>query len=286
MVCGLCMPAQAETIDFSDQTPGAGWAYITANYVTPSGEYTLTPNQYVNGGIFLHAGKAAVYALSQMGGEVTIVNRTFKKAHVLAGDMKCNAVVFDKLHSEISKCDILVSTISSGSELIKINWLNNKTIVLDGVYFSRSLSETAEKAGCQVIRGERWLLNQAIPAFRIFTGRNIPENELEKLSAALNKKDKIISRLVLMGDQKVIENLKIELQRFFSDLDISLVTNANDTLPEKKIPKNNISFRVLIINGDPENEKKLFPVSDLVISGENGVEDMVKRLKTEIEHVL
>ncbi len=53
LACGLCMPALAETIDFSDQTPGAGWAYITANYVTPSGEYTLTPNQYVNGGIFL-----------------------------------------------------------------------------------------------------------------------------------------------------------------------------------------------------------------------------------------
>jgi len=232
------------------------------------------------------AGKAAVFALSRMGGEATIINRTFKKAHVLAGEMNCNAVVFDKLHSEISECDILVSTISSGSESIKTNWFNNKTIVLDAIYKGRSISEAAMEAGCFVIGGERWLLNQAIPAFRIFTGRDIPVNELDKLSNTLKKNDKNISELVLMGDSGIAEDLMSKLQELFKDLEINIVTDVNNAPTGKKRFKKSTIFRVLIINDNPENEKKLFPISDLVISGENGIEDTFERLKVEIGHVL
>ncbi len=232
------------------------------------------------------AGKAAVYALSQMGGDVTIINRTFKKAHVLAGNMGCNAVVFDKLHSELSKHEILVSTISSGAELIKASWLNNHTIVLDAVYFSRSLAETAKKAGCFVIRGERWLLNQAVPAFKIFTGMDVPENELGKLSAILSKRNNKISGLELIGKDNIIENLKSRMQEFFKDLDITVSANQKNTLPGSKLAKKEIPFRVLIISGDPENEKKFFSAADLVISGENSVDDTFESLKLEIGHVL
>ena len=233
------------------------------------------------------AGRAAVYALTQLGGQVTIMNRTFKKAHVLAGDMDCEVVVFEKLQSEIFECDLLISTITSGSELIKKGWLKKDTIVFDALYRSSTLAETASSAGCRVLRGEKWLLNQAIPAFKIFTGEDVNKKEKDKLSGILDKSDPDISELVLMGKRGSNGDIKNKLEESFKNEQIKIITDPDEieTKGEKhKLKK--IPLRILIYSGSIKEERELFPFSDLVIWGKGGIDDTAERIIREIEYVL
>ncbi len=233
------------------------------------------------------AGRAAVYALTQLGGQVTIMNRTFKKAHILAGDMDCEVVVFEKLQSEIFKCDLLISTIISGSELIKKGWLKKETIVFDALYRSSTLTETASSAGCRVIRGEKWLLNQAIPAFKIFTGKDVSKKEKDKLSRILDKTETGTSEIILMGKGSSKRDIKNKLEESFKNEQIEIITDPDESkIKGEKYKLKKRPLRILIYSGSIKKEKELFPFSDLVIWGKGGIDDTVERIIREIEYVL
>ena len=231
------------------------------------------------------AGRAAAYALTRSGGDVSIINRTFKKAHILAGDMDCNAVVFEKLQSEIAGSDIFVSTISSGTEIIKAGWLRKDTIIFDAVYKSSILSKTASAAGCRIISGERWLLNQAIPAFRIFTGKDVIKKDKDKLSRILRDHDRSSSGLILMGKREPAENIKNRLAGLIEDMEISIATDPEEIAAGEKNfhPKSN-PIKILVYSGAKKEEIELFPFSDLIVWGKGGVEETAQRVKVEIEH--
>jgi len=233
------------------------------------------------------AGRAAVYALTQLGGQVTIMNRTFKKAHILAGDMDCEVVVFEKLQSEIVKNDLLISTITSGSELIKEGWLRKETIVFDAVYRSSTLTDTAYSAGCRVIMGEKWLLNQAIPAFKIFTGMDISQKEKDKLSGLLAKSDHNPSEFILLGKKGLSEEIKKKIEESYENQKITILTDPDEI--ELKSKKNKLKkrpLRILIYSGAVKEEKELFPFSDLVLWGKGGIDDIAERIIREAAHVL
>lgn len=224
------------------------------------------------------AGRAAAYALTRSGGDVSIINRTFKKAHILAGDMNCNAVVFEKLQSEIAVSDLLISTITSGTEIIKTGWLRKETIVFDAVYRASVLSETASDAGCRIIRGERWLLNQAIPAFRIYTGKDVSEKEKDKLSGILRDQARPMSGLMLMGEKKSAERIKDNLFGIIKDIEINIVTEPDE------IEVRDGPVKILIYSGAIKEEKALFPFSDLIVWGKGGIEETGQRIKEEIQY--
>lgn len=231
------------------------------------------------------AGRAAAYALIRSGGDVSIINRTFKKAHILAGDMDCNAVVFEKLQSEITGSDIFVSAISSGTEIIKAGWLRKDTIVFDAVYKSSILSKTASTAGCRIISGERWLLNQAIPAFRIFTGKDVIKKDKDKLSRILRDHDRSSSGLILMGKREPAENIKNRLAEIIEDLEISIVTTPEEIAAGgENFHSKNSPIKILVYSGAIKNEIALFPFSDLIVWGKGGVEETAQRINRELEH--
>lgn len=233
------------------------------------------------------AGRAAVYALNQLGGQVTIMNRTFKKAHILAGDMECEVVVFEKLQSEIFECDLLISTITSGSELIKVGWLRKETIVFDAVYRTSTLAKTALSAGCRVIMGEKWLLNQAIPAFKLFTGEDVNKKDKDKLSGVLTKSAHDPSEFILMGKKGLAGEIKIKLEESFERGQITIIPDPDEIEIKNKMYKSKKRpFRILIYSGTGKEEKELFPFSDLVIRGKGGIDDIAERIIREINYVL
>ena len=93
------------------------------------------------------------------------------------------------LASAVQSCDILVNATKvgmkplDGQTLIGEKLLRKDLVVADTVYNPRKtlLIEQAEKAGCTAIGGIGMLLWQGVAAFKLFTGKDMPAQEvLEK----------------------------------------------------------------------------------------------------------
>ncbi len=230
--------------------------------------------------------RAAVYALNRMGGIVTIVNRTYKNAYIISSEMNCRTEVFDKLQSEILKCDIFISTIPDGTESIKRNWFSENTTVFDASYRSSTIIKAALSAGCRVIRGEKWLLNQAIPAFRIFTGQDIKKKESGKLSDTLKKHKYSYSELILLGNRDLAESVKNILTDKFKNSDIKIISDPKEIMETEMISGLKAPpLRILLFSGEMNKEKYLFQFSDMVIPARKRPEETAERIVEETEYV-
>lgn len=117
------------------------------------------------------AARAAVFALRQAGARVTIANRTLSKARALAVDFACRSIPSTQIRACLGACDLLLSTIPAGANMIDPDWLKPGVRVFDADYREGSLARTAAAAGCQTIGGEEWLLHQALYSFHWLTGK-------------------------------------------------------------------------------------------------------------------
>jgi len=118
------------------------------------------------------AAKAAVYALKNMGAEIEIINRTYNKAVLIAKKFNCKATHISEIEKSVKNAEIIVSSLSPDVNIINEDWLKLRHIIFDANYKASVLSDLALKKGCKIIKGEDWLINQAIPAFKLFTGIN------------------------------------------------------------------------------------------------------------------
>ena len=93
------------------------------------------------------------------------------------------------LSQAVEGCDILVNATKvgmkplNGQSLVDASLLRKDLVVADTVYNPRKtlLIEQAEAAGCTAIGGIGMLLWQGVAAFRLFTGKEMPAQEvLEK----------------------------------------------------------------------------------------------------------
>lgn len=93
------------------------------------------------------------------------------------------------LESAVNSCELLVNATKvgmkplDGQTLIDEKLLRKSLIVADTVYNPRKtlLIEQAEQAGCTAIGGIGMLLWQGVAAFKLFTGKDMPAQEvLEK----------------------------------------------------------------------------------------------------------
>jgi shikimate dehydrogenase len=152
------------------------------------------------------AARAIVYGLLKEGAKVTVLNRTFDKAHQLANSFAQRFgdenVKFGVLEGAANFApDILVQTtsiwITDGLEarILPEKYFSDlakdevRPLVMDIVYTPRMtpLLFAAEDADCDIVTGDKMLLNQAISQFEIFTGKKATKEVKEAMGAAMRE---------------------------------------------------------------------------------------------------
>lgn len=119
------------------------------------------------------ASRAAVFGLMNAGAEVLVANRTASKAVDIANHLGCNVLDFKELGSDNAGFNIVVSTLLPDVSIDNFSWNSSISVLLDANYRRSKFSESA-KEGIKVVRGDRWLINQAIGSFSIFTSLEPP----------------------------------------------------------------------------------------------------------------
>lgn len=131
------------------------------------------------------AGRAAAYGLTREGADVVILNRTYAKAVDAAKTMNCRAETMDSIKNLLGSAFGLISTLSGSIDFIPNPWLHKDLVLFDADYKHSSLAQKGKRKGCTIVRGEEWLLNQAIPAYHHFTRETLSPEQIEIMNRAL-----------------------------------------------------------------------------------------------------
>ena len=132
------------------------------------------------------AARAMAFGLKERGAQFTILNRTVKKAEMLASEVGCNSGGLEDA-SSIS-FDMVINTTSVGmfpdTDAIPIKQESlGDALVFDMVYNplkTRLISE-AEASGCSTVMGIEMFVNQAAEQFTLWTDREAPRDVMKKV---------------------------------------------------------------------------------------------------------
>lgn len=147
-------------------------------------------------GLVLGAGgaaRAAVWALLQMGAEVTVAARRPQTAATLCREMALSlgksesvarAVAFEEATHEVIHADAVVNATSLGlpgksGELPPLAWRAGQ-LALDFVYGDTAFARSARAAGTRLITGEQLLVRQGSLAFRAWFDRHPSEEVMAR----------------------------------------------------------------------------------------------------------
>ena len=132
------------------------------------------------------AARGVVYALGQLGFEVTVANRTRERAERLVADLGGRAGESD------TPCDLLVNATSVGMEPdtdatpLSRDALQPGSTVFDTVYrpLETRLLREARDSGCRTQDGLDMLVHQAVEQIRIWSGKQADASELRRAALA------------------------------------------------------------------------------------------------------
>ena len=130
--------------------------------------------------------RAIAFGLKEKGAEIIILNRTVKKAEMLALELDCQYGGLELV--ETLKPDILVNTTSLGMHPhvddmpVRKEFLKDM-LVFDIVYnpLKTRLITEAEQNGCETILGLEMFLNQAALQFKLWTEKDAPLELMRKV---------------------------------------------------------------------------------------------------------
>ncbi len=169
----ICIPDRISSILSSSNTvickEGKLYSYNTDYYgvkntLEPLSKFKEQPKALVIGAG--GAGKAAALAVADMGMEVYFANRSSHAAKPFAEKIGVQYIPLADIPLLLPKTDIIIYNLSMEIEQLRDVPLNGK-IVFEANYAHPNL---ANKGAGRYIDGRFWLYNQAIPAFRLFTG--------------------------------------------------------------------------------------------------------------------
>ena len=131
---------------------------------------------------------AAAYALTDLGMEVTILNRTPEKARALAERSGCRWGAWDDF--DRMNPDLIVNATPIGMQPdthspLRDDQLKKEMTVFDLVYTPpvTPLIAAARKAGCTTITGTEVFIHQAREQFRLFFGIDVPDTVIREILA-------------------------------------------------------------------------------------------------------
>ena len=131
------------------------------------------------------AAKAAAYGCVLAGAHVTILNRSVDRAKEIAENFSCEYGELSAYDKE--SADVIIQTTTVGmmtkETLFEEKDFREGQVVFDIVYHPRKTKflENAEKAGATIITGDKMFLVQAYEQFKLFTGKDAPQEVMEKL---------------------------------------------------------------------------------------------------------
>jgi len=216
------------------------------------------------------AAKAAILAMKTLGIKVIISNRTIAKAKELAKKFDCEYISLSETANKLNESDILINTLPANADFSFSEYFHDRLIILDADYKNKKLEAAAKSKSSVYISGESWLLNQAIPAFSLFTGKEVNKEKLKEsmeLKTQKNKNCIVLIGMMKSGKSTIGKQLaeKLGFQHIDTDAEIEKTTQMSiSEIFEKKGEK---YFR------DIESEIlcKFIKISNIVISTGGGI---------------
>ncbi len=146
------------------------------------------------------AGRAAVLALKQAGGLVTLINRSAKRGRETARTLNCRVRAWAELPAALAENTLLINTTPICPPELTRHDLNPDTVVFDADYRLRPMARIASEKNCRYLGGENWLLHQGLAAFARFHGlEKIDKRNLAGLELKAPENKQIISLIGFMG---------------------------------------------------------------------------------------
>jgi shikimate dehydrogenase len=212
------------------------------------------------------AGRAAAYGLIQEGAHVILANRTYDKAVRAGNSLGCQVAPLNDLKSILDRTEIVVSALAPRINPITQEWLRPSHIVLDANYPHSSLYTMALRQGCTAIPGEEWLLNQAIPVYKLFTGREANRKSMVDALSSDFKSKTICDNISLIGfmgcgKTTVGSILAKKLGYSFKDIDTVIEEREVKTISEIFRLKGEQGFRGLeksVLSDIHQDKKTVF----------------------------
>ena len=178
------------------------------------------------------AGKAAATGLINSGANVTIANRSTEKAAGFARLSGCKFSGLDDAVRIINDFDILVLTLPPGVFPFDPGRIKDDMVIVDANY--RSPEKTTGPGGRQqIIRGERWLLHQAVGAYMLFTGKVADKAAMEEGLNSDTDPDAMVIKIFKNSGTEVLTGDPADLIVDGSDLDESNIKAIIDEERDK-----------------------------------------------------
>ena len=114
------------------------------------------------------AGKAAALSCTDLGMQTFLANRSRSKAESYANSIGAEYIPLEEIPDIIKEIDLIVYSLSFKIPVITSKDLKGK-ILFEANYADPQFANIED---IQYIGGKYWLYNQAIPAFKIFTGKD------------------------------------------------------------------------------------------------------------------
>lgn len=132
------------------------------------------------------AARAIAYTLQQEGAEISIANRSIKRAQELAAQVDACGFSLSDLERLVVNADIIINCTSVGMQeddprLLRTGLLKRNQAVFDIVYNRETeLLQDARAAGAVAVDGVMMLVHQGAKALEIWTGRKAPVQVMER----------------------------------------------------------------------------------------------------------
>lgn len=128
------------------------------------------------------AARAIIYGLKENGANPVVLSRKMEKAAKFGKDLDVDYDVIENL--SLYECDALINATPVGmypnvnQSSIPSNLVPSGSVVMDAVFnpLKTKLIREAEKKKCVTIPGIEMFINQAALQFRLWTGKDAPEN--------------------------------------------------------------------------------------------------------------
>lgn len=181
------------------------------------------------------AAQTAAFAVRNFNSLLFMWDRNQSKAEKVSSDLGISFITTAELIQKVDSFDFVISTIPPNSRIFQELIFSPNQTIFDTVYHHSFFEINQEKYGYQLIKGEKWLINQALLAFELFASQKGNYTNLEKfISESIISKPKAFVFVGFPGSGKstlakiISNNLKCN----FIDLDNEIEKEVNSTIFE------------------------------------------------------